>query len=144
MKFSIEKQSLVGFGLASVVMVFINALSYWSLVQHRETAYRVAHTHEVEQKIEITLAEITEAETGQRGYILTGDDNYLKLYNDGIGSINQHIGKLQTLTADNPSTRTRKRTKRTEIPYYHDDFSRVPHTLNNDFLFCGTAGKLPR
>lgn len=107
MKFSIEKQTLAGFGLASVVMVVINALSYWSLIQHRQTAYWVAHTHEVDQKIKTTLAELTEAETGQRGYLLTGEDNYLKLYNDGIASINQHIGELQTLTADNPNQQRR-------------------------------------
>jgi PAS domain S-box-containing protein len=107
MKSSIEKQSLVGFGLASIVMVLINALSYWSLVQYRETAYWVAHTHEVEQKIKTTLAELTEAETGQRGYLLTGDDNYLKLYKDGADLIHQHIGELQTLTADNPNQQRR-------------------------------------
>lgn len=110
MKSSLEKQSLVGFGLASTVMVVINALSYWSLIQHRETAYWVAHTHEVEQKIETTLAELTEAESGQRGYILTGEDNYLKLYNNGIGSINQQFGELQTLTTDNPKQQRRVNT----------------------------------
>jgi len=103
MKSLIEKQSLVGFGLASAVMVVINALSYWSLLQHRETAYWVAHTRKVEQKIERTLAELTEAETGQRGYILTEDDNYLNLYNDGIGSIHQRLEELQSLTVDNPN-----------------------------------------
>ncbi|GAB4209877.1 MAG: hypothetical protein Fur006_69990 [Coleofasciculaceae cyanobacterium] len=107
MKSLIEKQSLVGFGLASAVMVVINALSYWSLLQHRETAYWVAHTRKVEQKIERTLAELTETETGQRGYILTEDDNYLNLYNDGIGSIHQHLEELQSLTADNPNQQRR-------------------------------------
>lgn len=110
MKSSIEKQSLVGFGLASTVMVVINALSYWSLIQHRETAYWVAHTHEVEQKIETSLAEITQAETGQLGYLLTGEDNYLKLYKDSIGSIHQHLGELQTLTEDNPTQQRRIKT----------------------------------
>ena len=107
MKSLIEKQSLVGFGLASAVMVVINALSYWSLLQHRETASWVAHTRKVEQKIEKTLAELTEAETGQRGYILTEEDNYLNLYNDGIGSIHQHLEELQFLTADNPNQQRR-------------------------------------
>ncbi len=80
MKFSIEKKTIVGFGLASAVLVDINAVSYWSFSKHREAANWVAHTHEIEQAIESTLAQLNEAETGQRGYIITGDESYLKLY----------------------------------------------------------------
>ncbi len=38
MKFSIEKKTLIGFGLASTVLVGINVLAYWSFNKHRQTA----------------------------------------------------------------------------------------------------------
>jgi hypothetical protein len=77
MKFSIEKKTLIGFGLASTVLVGINVLAYWSFNKHRQTADWLAHTYQVQQKIELTHAELTEAETGQRGYLLTGEESYL-------------------------------------------------------------------
>ena len=57
MKISLEKKSLVGFSLATAVLVAINALSYGSFNKNRETAKWVAHTHQVRQNIESTLAD---------------------------------------------------------------------------------------
>ncbi|MCA1990582.1 MAG: CHASE3 domain-containing protein [Coleofasciculus sp. S288] len=101
MKLSIEKQTLAGFGIASAVLVGINALSYWSSLKHQQTTKWVSHTHQVLQKLESTHAELTEAETGQRGYLITGQESYLEVYDRSIGSVNQHIQELQTLIADN-------------------------------------------
>lgn len=107
MKFSIEKKTLVGFGLVSTVLVGINVLSYWSFKNHRKTADWVAHTYQVQQNLVLTHAELTEAETGQRGYLLTGEDSYLEHYSHSVNSINQQIQKLQTLTADNSNQQRR-------------------------------------
>ncbi|HEY9666663.1 MAG TPA: CHASE3 domain-containing protein, partial [Coleofasciculaceae cyanobacterium] len=107
MKVSIEKQTVIGFSLASAVLVGINALSYWSFKNHRAIASWVAHTHEVRQNIESTLAKVSEAETGQRGYLITGDKDYLNVYFDGINSINQQIQNLHNLTVDNPHHKQR-------------------------------------
>ncbi len=107
MNFSIEKKSLVGFGLVSTVLVGINVLAYWSFNKHRQTADWVTHTYQVQQKLVLTHAELTEAETGQRGYLLTGEESYLVLYSDSVNSINQQIQKLQTLTADNSNQQRR-------------------------------------
>jgi PAS domain S-box-containing protein len=107
MKISIEKKSLVGFGLATAVLVGINALSYWSLNKNRETAHWVAHTHQVRQNIEATLADIEEAEAGQRGYIITGIESYLQSYYESVTSVRQQIRDIQTLTADNPNQQQR-------------------------------------
>lgn len=101
MKVSIEKQTIIGFSLASAVLVSINALSFWSFKNHREIANWVAHTHEVRRNIESTLANMSEAETGERGYLITGDKDYLNVYFNGVNSINQQIQKLYNLTADN-------------------------------------------
>ncbi len=107
MQISIEKKSLVGFGLATAVLVGINALSYWSFNKNRETAHWVAHTHQVRQNIEATLADIEEAEAGQRGYVITGFESYLQSYYESVTSVRQQIRNIQTLTADNPNQQQR-------------------------------------
>ena len=107
MKNSIEKKSFVGFGLATAVLVGINALSYRSFNKNRETANWVAHTHQVRQNIEATLADIEEAEAGQRGYIIMGLESYLQSYYESVTSVRQQIQGVQTLTADNPNQQQR-------------------------------------
>jgi CHASE3 domain sensor protein len=107
MKFPIQRKTLVGFGVALVVLITINALSYWSLLRHRETDYWVAHTYQVQQKIEATLAELTEVETGQRGYLLMGEEDYLKIYNNNASLIDKQIRELEILTVDNPRQQQR-------------------------------------
>jgi signal transduction histidine kinase len=107
MKFSIEKQTLAGFGLALVVLVTINALSYWSFSKHRETDYWVTHTYEVRQKLESTLTNLRKVEVEQRGYLITEEEGFLKTYSDDVTSINQQIQEIQTLTADSPNQQRR-------------------------------------
>jgi CHASE3 domain sensor protein len=107
MKISIEKKSLVGFGLATVVLVGINALSYWSFNKNREIANWVAHTQQMRQNIQSTLADIESAEAGQRGYVITGVESYLQSYYESVASIRQQIRDVQTLTANNPKQQQR-------------------------------------
>lgn len=107
MEWPIEKQTLAGLGLASLVLVGLNVLSYWSFTKHRETDAWVAHTHKVLQKIESSLSLIKDAETGQRGYLIAGQEGYLKPYETAASSIYQQITELRKLTVDNPNQQRR-------------------------------------
>ena len=102
MKWSIEKQTVMGLGLASVILVSINALSFWSFIKHRETASSISHTHRVLQELETTASELKDAETGQRGYLITGRKYYLEPYYSGLPVVKQKFSSLRALTADNP------------------------------------------
>ncbi|WP_322922297.1 methyl-accepting chemotaxis protein [Paenibacillus campi] len=46
---------------------------------------------------------IIDMETGQRGYVITGNDNYLTPYNNGKSQWQSNYDALYTLLADNPS-----------------------------------------
>jgi signal transduction histidine kinase len=102
-----KKNALTGFTLATVVLGGINALSYWSLERYRETADWVTHTYQVQQTIEITHAALTGAETGQRGYLLTGEESYLINYLQNSSLITTYLQELQSFTADNPNQQRR-------------------------------------
>jgi PAS domain S-box-containing protein len=52
-------------------------------------------------------ARLVDAETGQRGYLLTGDQAYLEPYRAAIKSIDQTIANLKNLTSDNPNQQKR-------------------------------------
>jgi len=53
------------------------------------------------------LSDLQDAETGQRGYIITGVENYLEPYKAGIAQVEMHRKSLVTLTADNPNQQRR-------------------------------------
>lgn len=70
--------------------------------QSRLAANSVEHTNEVRAQLERTLRTIVDAETGQRGYLLSGDTTYLEPYRGARTDVDHEISTLRSLMADNP------------------------------------------
>lgn len=107
MKWSIEKKIVAAAGLALAVLLINALISYRatrSLIDHERL---VSHTHQVLTELEATISTMKDAETGERGYIITGQENYLEPYKAAAGQINSHIEELRRLTADNPIQQAR-------------------------------------
>ncbi len=79
-----------------MILVSLNALFYWSFVNQKETSDRVNQSRKILQKLEGVLSSVKDAETGQRGYLLTGRKSYLDPYELAIKTINQQIVELKT------------------------------------------------
>jgi len=97
----------VAFGLALAVFLVVGVVSYHSVRQLTETASWVAHTHRVLETLESTFVGLTKAESGERGYILTGDERYLEDYQDPRTAIAREIKTLRELTQDNANQQRR-------------------------------------
>ena len=67
----------------------------------------VTHTLAVQSAIQHLLGSIVDAETGQRGYLLTGRDSYLEPYESARASIPGQISALHALTAESPTQQER-------------------------------------
>ena len=65
------------------------------------------HTLEVIDRLQGVLSTLKDAETGQRGFLLTGDEGYLEPYNEAQESLQREIAALQALTVDNPAHQER-------------------------------------
>ena len=61
----------------------------------------VAHSHQVRTELADLLSELKDAETGQRGYVITGDDSYLEPYQAALGTIQDHARRM---SASSPPT----------------------------------------
>src|SRR5713101_7632900 len=96
-----------GFGLALVILIAIGAVSYTSTVKFIDSAGWVAHTYEVLDNLGGFLAAMTDAETGQRGYLITGQDPYLEPYRVAAAAVEQRLKTLRSLTADNATQQRR-------------------------------------
>jgi signal transduction histidine kinase len=67
----------------------------------------VEHTVQVISQAAEALSALKDAETGQRGFIITGDSVYLVPYLQARESVSAHLITLRALTADNPSQQRR-------------------------------------
>lgn len=68
---------------------------------------QVMHTRQVLFELEKTESILKDAETGQRGYLYTGDPAYLEPYNEAVGEEDAHLTNLAQLTAGNPRQQAR-------------------------------------
>ncbi len=70
--------TVLGLMLAIVAVLSITFFSFRSLQGRNQTAERVQHSLRVNELLEIVVSTLKDAETGQRGYLLTGDAQYLQ------------------------------------------------------------------
>ncbi|MEH2284545.1 MAG: response regulator [Nostoc sp.] len=96
------KKVAAGFGLALAILVLISTLSYQSTEVLINTSKKLNNTQLTINSLQELLSNIKDAETGQRGYILTKQDAYLKPYQTAITKVAPEIKELRKLTADDP------------------------------------------
>ena len=75
-----------GFGVAAAILVVIGMASYQSMRGFLETAELETRTYVVLSELKDVLSTVQDAETGQRGYIITGEARYLEPYKMALAS----------------------------------------------------------
>ncbi len=90
-----------GFAISVIALIAIAVTGFRatkSLIANDEL---VAHTHQVRRQIAELLSQLTNAETGQRGFVITAKDEFLEPYNSALGVIDKTFNELHVLTIDN-------------------------------------------
>jgi PAS domain S-box-containing protein len=111
----IWKGHRLGLPLAACSLCFALAtliIAYFDLVAPSEqrslaTQGWAEPTREVRASTGSVMLSIDDAETEQRGFLLTGDPGYLEPYEQSVKRVWQQFSELQTLTADNPGQQSR-------------------------------------
>src|SRR5438477_2217834 len=98
---------LAGFIAAAAIMAFVGWESYRDTTRVAVAAAARKHSFEVRGLLGDTTARLVNAETGQRGFLLTGDDAYLEPYRNAINNLDRVISELKNSTADNPNQQRR-------------------------------------
>ena len=101
MKWSVGSKIGCGFALALVIAVVIGGVSYRNTSQLVESAEWVTHTYQVLENLETLVSTLKDAETGQRGYVITGAERYLEPYNAALGIVDQVLKNLGRQIGDN-------------------------------------------
>ena len=100
---TVGKKLVAGFGLAALTLAVIAVVSYRNAYGLIDNDAWVAHSHQVRIEFADLLSDLKDAETGQRGYLLTGQDSYLEPYNTALTVIHSTYDDLRKQVADNPS-----------------------------------------
>ncbi len=98
---------IAAFALVIVISLVVNALS-WSSLSYQQTANGwTVHTYEVLKQAEAIVAAMVDRETGVRGYLISGNEDFLAPYNSGEKNYKAAFDDVVKLTSDNSTQQKR-------------------------------------
>src|SRR5690242_16881551 len=97
-----DKSVLVGTGLVVALLVVNAGFAYRNTWQLAENVGREAHTHEVLDLTADVLRTLVDTETGQRGFLITGKEEFLEPYHQALARLDRELRVLKDKTHDNP------------------------------------------
>src|SRR5437762_10874158 len=92
---------LAAFAAIVVVLVAARVISTLNLRNVYAASEWVAHTHAVKDSLRQILSAALDAETGERGFIITGSASYLEPYDRARSTLAATIAQARAATADN-------------------------------------------
>jgi len=90
-----------GLVVISLLMVMIGLYGYEVPAQQRRKGDWVLHTLEVQNQLTSLSDHLAAAETSQRGYLLTGQSDYLPAFTQALPAIDKDLFRLRQLMRDN-------------------------------------------
>jgi signal transduction histidine kinase/CheY-like chemotaxis protein/CHASE3 domain sensor protein len=94
--------ALMGFAVAALAVIVIAFLSYQSLQMRTDSADRVTHTFEVLLELQNLESLLADAETSQRGYLLTSEESYLQPFLNAKAALSGTLRNVRAQLSDNP------------------------------------------
>ena len=106
-----SKALWLGLALILLPAVLVIGLEIYQLARNvprlSESQALVDHTIEAMTTAQALGTALRDAERGQRGFLITGDEAYLDPYRSGVRQVPALFAKLKQLTADNPDQQRR-------------------------------------
>lgn len=99
---SVDRNLKTGFILSLLLLLAIVAASFFSIRALYRSSDLVDHSNLVIATLEKSMSIMKDAETGQRGYLLTGDESFLGPYNGSYDKALAAVNDFSRLTMDNP------------------------------------------
>jgi CHASE3 domain sensor protein len=101
-----RRRTVLALGPAVVVLI-LGAVTFDGIRRAAQSRALVAHTRDIIDRAQSTLSRLQDAETGERGFLITGDASYLEPYDRGVSSLATDTTALRALTKDNVAQQRR-------------------------------------
>ncbi|HEX2869970.1 MAG TPA: CHASE3 domain-containing protein [Polyangiaceae bacterium] len=107
MNWTFGRKLALGFAIAILTILIIGVSGHRANSDLIESDRWVTHTEEVRAALAQVMSGMKDAETGQRGYLLTGDERFLEPYHAALAEVEKHLASVRRLTGDNPQQQQR-------------------------------------
>jgi methyl-accepting chemotaxis protein len=98
---TIGRRLAAGFAVALIILGVVGTMSFSKVGVVNENQKMVVHTYQVLEALGTVMSTLKDAETGQRGYLITGQDAYLEPYTVAKDRVGGTIDAVAALTSDN-------------------------------------------
>ncbi|MCH9644020.1 MAG: CHASE3 domain-containing protein [Gammaproteobacteria bacterium] len=126
-KITVRARIAAAFLIVFCALIVVGVVSSISMERLLSESKLVSHTHNVVEKLELLLTHIQDAETGERGFLITGNESYLEPYNNAIPLINSGVNVIKNLTSDNI---TQQKNIRILKPFISNRLSQLKKVIN--------------
>src|ERR1700759_3796757 len=107
MKQSLSRNLAIGFGFSLLILLASSAASFFSIQNLLYSSYWVNHTYEVISNMNDVVAPIREAESSQRGFLITSEPVFLEPFHGSFEESITALEHVKSLTTDNPAQQVR-------------------------------------
>jgi signal transduction histidine kinase/DNA-binding response OmpR family regulator/CHASE3 domain sensor protein len=111
----LDQSVAAGLAAALIALLISGTITLYNQLAMRDSVERVTATHQVIVALGQMLSDIQDAETGQRGFLLTGDEKYLAPYDAALKSIPQRADGIAEMVNDDGGQASRLASLRRHI-----------------------------
>jgi CheY-like chemotaxis protein/signal transduction histidine kinase/CHASE3 domain sensor protein len=133
MKMTLGRKILIGFIACALVLVGVAIFSFKNSEKFVASNTLVNHSNQVLYEFEQILVSTLNAETGVRGYVISGENNYLNYFLSANTIANEHLNKLRELTKDNPNQQKNIEELQKELKIRFDNLNTAVALRKNSF-----------
>ncbi len=101
MQLSLKTNLRLGLGLSLILLILSSLASYISINHLIKNAELVSHSNEIMNGLDNAISTLKDAETGQRGYLLTGNRVFLEPYTGAKEKVTDLYTDIKNKTSDN-------------------------------------------
>ena len=102
----LRTQLFLGYFLVLGLMTLVAVVTYQSVKSLSETSSKVSHTQKIIAEANRIEKLIIDMETGTRGFLITGSENFLEPYNSGVKNYDIALANLKEKVSENPAQLT--------------------------------------
>ena len=136
-QFKLHKSPLflkITFVISVAIIFFIGGITFKHITVLKKSATYVNNSYEVNIELERLISYIKDAETGQRGYLLSNDDEFLKPYYKSSSLITNSYKRVEKLTSGSRTQQSNLKKLRYYINKRQNYLSKSLHLMKrNEF-----------
>jgi len=130
---TLSQKILTGFIACTIVLAAVAVFSFRNSEKFIDTNQWVNHTYEVMGEFDQVLVATVDAETGVRGYVISGNEIFLEPYNTALQNIATHLDKVKKLSSDNPVQQKNIEALEKQVDVHLKYFTNLISTRKIDF-----------